>query len=108
LFFYKFFQTLVSREDRVIVELKNGFQVEGTMSACDQYLNVYLKDIKIIGQISDSNIKSDSDTNEYSYLLSLKTCFLRGSIIRFIHMKSSNINTSELVEAGRKEIQAEM
>ncbi len=95
LLFYQFYQPLAAKNARVTVELKNDFTVEGTLVFVDQQMNVSLKDIRI------------EDPETYPYLLAIKNIFLRGSIIRYMHMNPADIDTKELEEASAREAEAE-
>lgn len=87
--FYSFFKSLVGKD--VIVELKNDlwfvlffkrfpqffnfvssgcFSISGTLHSVDQYLNIKLTDISV------------TDPEKYPHMLSVKNCFIRGSVVR--------------------------
>lgn len=67
--FFSFFKTLVGQQ--VAVELKNDVVVTGLLVSVDQYLNVKLKDIQVV------------DTEKHPQLAALKSCFIRGSAVRY-------------------------
>ena len=54
------------------MELKNDLSITGTLHSVDQYLNVKLNDIRVVNQA------------KYPHLLSVKDCFVRGSVVRYI------------------------
>jgi U6 snRNA-associated Sm-like protein LSm2 len=58
----------------------------------DQYLNVKLVDISV------------QDTEKHPHMLSVKNCFIRGSVVRYIQLPVDGVDTQLLQEATRKEI----
>ncbi|CAD5234778.1 unnamed protein product [Bursaphelenchus xylophilus] len=88
--FFSFFKSLVGRE--VIVELKNDLSICGTLHSVDQYLNVKLIDITV------------QDQEKFPHMISVKNCFVRGSVVRYIHLPTDGIDTNLLQDATRKEI----
>ncbi|KAF7638555.1 Sm domain-containing protein [Meloidogyne graminicola] len=88
--FFSFFKSLVGRE--VIIELKNDLSICGTLHSVDQYLNVKVTDITV------------ADVERHPHMISVKNCFIRGSVIRYVHLPSDGIDTQLLQEATRKEV----
>merc|ERR1712216_654849 len=70
--FYSFFKTLVGKE--IVVELKNDLAIRGTLHSVDQYLN-----IKLLGVCVE-------DTSSFPHLQSVKNCFIRGSVIKYVQL----------------------
>ena len=66
--FYSFFKSLVGKD--VMVELKNDLSICGTLHSVDQYLNIKLTDVSV------------TDPEKYPHMLSVKNCFIRGSVVR--------------------------
>ncbi|CDR95120.1 U6 snRNA-associated Sm-like protein LSm2 [Babesia bigemina] len=89
--FFNFFQTLVEKGANVTIELKNDLQLTGRLHAVDQYLNFKL-----------SNVTAN-DTERYPHLLSVVNCFVRGSVVRYVFLNSSDVKTEELQELCRRE-----
>ncbi|CAM9570726.1 unnamed protein product [Ascophyllum nodosum] len=87
--FYSFFKTLVGKE--IAVELKNDVALTGTLHSVDQYLNVKLTDVQVV------------DAERYPQLGAIKNCFIRGSVVRYIQIPSSDVDTELLQDACRKE-----
>ncbi|XP_057317395.1 U6 snRNA-associated Sm-like protein LSm2 [Hydractinia symbiolongicarpus] len=87
--FYSFFKSLVGKE--VIVELKNDLSISGVLDSVDQYLNIKLTDISV------------TDPERYPHMLSVKNCFLRGSVVRYVQLPPEDIDVSLLQDAARKE-----
>lgn len=87
--FYSFFKTLVGKE--VAVELKNDVVLTGTLHSVDQYLNIKLNNVNVV------------DKQKYPQLLSLKNCFIRGSVVRYIQIPTGEVDTELLQDAARKE-----
>ncbi|CAD7929219.1 unnamed protein product [Amoebophrya sp. A120] len=101
--FYQWFQTLAQKKADVTVELKNDLQIQGQIVAVDQFLNIRLNQVTC------------SDPDKFPYLLSLKNCFIRGSTLRYVHLKKDDVDEQQLQEATMKEatekkmeLQAEM
>ncbi|CAG7835113.1 unnamed protein product [Allacma fusca] len=87
--FYSFFKSLIGKE--VVVELKNDLAICGTLHSVDQYLNVKLTDINV------------TDPDKYPHMLSVKNCFIRGSVIRYVQLPADEVDTQLLQDAARKE-----
>ena len=66
--FYSFFKSLVGKD--VVVELKNDLSICGPLHSVDQYLNIKLTDVSV------------TDPEKYPHMLSVKNCFIRGSVVR--------------------------
>lgn len=93
--FHTFFKTLIGKE--ITIELKNGLLIQGTLTAVDQFLNVKIDNISV------------PDPDKYPQFLSIKNCFIRGSVVRYIHLPATEVDTTSLQEATRKEaIQSKM
>ncbi|EDV27457.1 U6 snRNA-associated Sm-like protein LSm2 [Trichoplax sp. H2] len=88
--FFSFFKSLVGKE--VIVELKNDLSVCGILHSVDQYLNIKLVDISV------------PDTEKYPHMISVKNCFIRGSVVRYVHLPAEEIDVQLLQDATRKEV----
>ena len=93
--FFQLFQQLVESKATVVVELKNDLQISGTLQSVDQYLNVKLTNVAI------------EEPDKYPNLVSLKNCFIRGSVVRYIHMKPNAINIEQLEDSCRREAKNE-
>ena len=84
--FYSFFKSLVGKD--VVVELKNDLSICGTLHSVDQvYSNQPIKAESHFAQsIQYLNIKltdiSVTDPDKYPHMLSVKNCFIRGSVVR--------------------------
>eukprot|EP01122_Echinamoeba_exundans_P004267 TRINITY_DN14282_c0_g1_i1.p1 TRINITY_DN14282_c0_g1~~TRINITY_DN14282_c0_g1_i1.p1 ORF type:complete len:104 (+),score=26.43 TRINITY_DN14282_c0_g1_i1:15-326(+) len=87
--FYSFFKSLVGKE--IIVELKNDMSVKGVLVAVDQYLNLKLSDIKVV------------EEDKYPHLMSVKNSFIRGSVVRYVHLPKADVNTQMLQDSSRLE-----
>lgn len=85
--FYKVFRSLEGKE--IVVELKNDFAVRGTLHSVDQFLN-----FKLVGV-------SAVDAVKYPQLNSLKSTFIRGSVVRYVHLPGDAIDTVSLQDASR-------
>ncbi|KAL1245660.1 U6 snRNA-associated Sm-like protein [Trichinella spiralis] len=87
--FFSFFKSLIGKE--VVVELKNDLSITGNLHSVDQYLNLKLNDVSI------------SDPEKYPHLVSVKNCFIRGSVVRYVHLPADEVDTQLLQDATRKE-----
>lgn len=88
--FYSFFKSLVGKD--VVVELKNDLSICGTLHSVDQFLNMKLSDISV------------TDTDRYPHMLSVKNCFIRGSVVRYVQLPADQVDTQLLQDASRKEV----
>lgn len=57
----------------------------------DQYLNIKLTDISV------------TDPEKYPHMLSVKNCFIRGSVVRYVQLPGEEVDTQLLQDAARKE-----
>ncbi|ORY79837.1 hypothetical protein BCR37DRAFT_381277 [Protomyces lactucae-debilis] len=90
--FFSFFKSLVDTE--VTVELKNDLCIRGTLKSVDQFLNIKLSDISVV------------DETQYPHMSAVKNVFIRGSVVRYIHLASANVDTALLEDATRREAQS--
>ncbi|KAI4723210.1 hypothetical protein E4T48_00466 [Aureobasidium sp. EXF-10727] len=86
---HSFFKTLVNTE--VTVELKNDISIRGTLKSVDQYLNIKLDDITVL------------DDLKYPHMSSVKNVFIRGSVVRYVHLPAASVDTPLLEDATRRE-----
>ncbi|KAF4551022.1 U6 snRNA-associated Sm-like protein LSm2 [Elsinoe fawcettii] len=84
-----FFKTLVNHE--VTVELKNDISIRGTLKSVDQYLNIKLDDITVMEDI------------KYPHMSSVKNVFIRGSVVRYVHLPAAAVDVPLLEDATRRE-----
>merc|ERR1711912_124688 len=87
--FYSFFKSLVGKD--VVVELKNDMAICGTLHSVDQYLNIKLNDVKV------------TNPERFPHLLSIKNCFVRGNVVRYVQLPADEIDTQLLQDSARKE-----
>ena len=90
--FFEFFQTQVGKQ--VVVELKNDVKIQGELEAVDQFLNIKIKKVRVL------------DEKDYPHLAALTNAFIRGSVVRYIHLSPSNVNTEDLQDKCRRELLA--
>lgn len=76
---------------QVTIELKNDMQISGILDSVDQFLNFKIADIKVV------------DEEKFPYMLSVKNCLIRGSVIRYIHLPEEAIDKQLLQDASRRE-----
>ena len=87
--FYSFFKSLVGKD--VVVELKNDLSICGTLHSVDQYLNIKLTDISV------------TDPDKHPHMSSVKSSFIRGSVVRYVQLPADEVDTQLLQDATRKE-----
>ncbi|KAF2857848.1 U6 snRNA-associated Sm-like protein LSm2 [Piedraia hortae CBS 480.64] len=87
--FFSFFKTLVNHQ--VTVELKNDILLRGTLKSVDQYLNIKLDNIEVL------------DEFKHPHLSSVKNIFIRGSVVRYMHLPASAVDIPLLEDATRRE-----
>ncbi|KAJ1551542.1 U6 snRNA-associated Sm-like protein LSm2, partial [Cladochytrium tenue] len=90
--FYSFFKTLVGQP--VTVELKNDLAIGGTLVSVDQFLNLKLDDVRV------------ADEARFPHMMSVKNCFIRGSVVRYVGLPAAAVDTALLQDATRKEAKA--
>ncbi|RKF61067.1 U6 snRNA-associated Sm-like protein LSm2 [Erysiphe neolycopersici] len=88
--FFSFFKTLVDHE--VTVELKNDILIKGTLKSVDQYLNIKLEEIQVL------------DDLKHPHLASVKNVFIRGSVVRYVHLPGGAVDTALLEDGGSNQI----
>lgn len=87
--FFSFFKTLTNTT--ITVELKNDICIRGTLKSVDQYLNIKLDDISVV------------DDFKYPHLSSVKNIFIRGSVVRYVHLDAAKVDRGLLEDASRRE-----
>jgi small nuclear ribonucleoprotein (snRNP)-like protein len=87
--FFSFFKTLEGKE--VTVELKNSLMIRGVLHSVDQFLNCKLSDISVV------------DPDKHPHLSSMKNIFIRGSVVRYVHIGASDVDIALLQDATRRE-----
>lgn len=87
--FYSFFKTLESKN--VLVELKNDLKIKGVLHSVDQYLNIKLDGVEVI------------NPGEHPHLQSVTSTFIRGSVVRYVHIEPADVDTTLLQDATRRE-----
>jgi U6 snRNA-associated Sm-like protein LSm2 len=87
--FFSFFKTLT--QTTVTVELKNDISIRGTLKSVDQYLNIKLDDIVVLDEV------------KYPHLSSVKNIFIRGSVVRYVHLPVDKVDRGLLEDATRRE-----
>ncbi|KAK0716979.1 LSM domain-containing protein, partial [Lasiosphaeria miniovina] len=83
-----FFKTLIDHE--VTVELKNDIQIRGVLKSVDQYLNIKLEDISVVEEL------------KYPHLSAVKNVFIRGSVVRYVHLPAAAVDIPLLEDATRR------
>mmetsp|Transcript_22999 Transcript_22999/g.51867 ORF Transcript_22999/g.51867 Transcript_22999/m.51867 type:complete len:97 (+) Transcript_22999:147-437(+) len=88
-FFFSFFKTLIGKE--IAVELKNDVALTGKLHSVDQYLNIKLTEVQVV------------DGDRFPQLQAMSTCFIRGSVVRYVQLAASDVDTEMLQDAARQQ-----
>lgn len=65
--------------------------IRGTLHSVDQYLNIKLLGVSV------------EDTTTHPHMQSVKNCFIRGSVIKYVQLPASEVDTELLQDATRRE-----
>lgn len=76
---------------QITVDLKNDLSITGTLHSVDQYLNVRLSNIKVANE------------DKHPHMLSIRNCFIRGSVVRYIQLPPGSVDIELLHDATRRE-----
>ena len=85
--FGQLFKTLEGK--RVEVEMVNGVRVKGILESSDHFYNFKLVDIEVIA------------APPFSEILALKTLFIRGSAVFYVHLPKEEVDLELLRDATR-------
>ncbi|KIY98701.1 putative U6 snRNA-associated Sm-like protein LSm2 [Monoraphidium neglectum] len=77
--------------DEVTVELKNDLAITGVLHSVDQYLNIKLTSTRVV------------DEAKYPHMMSVRNCFVRGSVVRYVHLPPGSVDVEILHDATRRE-----
>lgn len=106
--FYSFFKTLV--DQRVTVELKNDLAITGVLKSVDQFLNIKLDDIQVVDEeryphmVKCNKLIRMNIKIKYNQIqASVKNCFIRGSVVRYVQLPAEAVDTHLLQDAARRE-----
>ena len=87
--FLTFFKTLEGRQ--VTIELKNDLALTGKLDSVDQFLNFKLSGVSV------------GSPERFPQLLSVKTVFVRGAVVRYVHVDPAGVDVDLLQDAARRE-----
>ena len=87
--FYSFFKSLIGKE--IVVELKNDMSLLGTLDSVDQYLNMKLMNVEV------------TDAEKFPHMLAVRNIFIRGSVIRYVHLPAEEVDVELLQDASRRD-----
>jgi U6 snRNA-associated Sm-like protein LSm2 len=103
-----FFKTLVEHE--ITVELKNEVCIRGTLKSVDQYLNIKLDNATATDELRWPHMVGCSQAvvteSRQHGQVSTKDMFIRGSVVRYVHLPSGVVDTNLLEDATRREAEA--
>ena len=87
--FFSFFKSIVGEE--ITVELKSDLKLTGTLHSADQFLNFRLNDVR-------------GDVESFPQLAGVRNCFIRGSVVRYVHLPGADVIDLELLtDATRRQ-----
>lgn len=75
----------------MLIELKNSLQIKGRLESVDHFLNMKIGDVEIV------------DRESFPQLMSVKSLFVRGGVVRYVHLPSDAVDTELLQDAARRE-----
>lgn len=99
------------------VELKNDISIKGTLKSVDQFLNIKLDDIQVVEELKYPHLVSDLYNKADEGLKplngqgademvcgqsSVKNVFIRGSVVRYVHLPGAAVDTALLEDATRR------
>ncbi|CAO1628871.1 unnamed protein product [Jaminaea pallidilutea] len=115
---FSFFKTLTGQP--VTIELKNDVAITGTLKSVDQFLNFRIENLRVVGNEAAEQEAAQMDAAgqeagagvlnasqaRWPHLLALKSAFIRGSVVRYVHIPSGAVDTQLLEDATRREASA--
>lgn len=87
--FFSFFKTLEAKT--VTIELKNDLMIKGVLHSVDQYLNCKLEKVDVL------------NADKHPHLMAVSNVFIRGSVVRYVHIDPKDVDVSLLQDATRRE-----
>ncbi|SPO46884.1 related to LSM2 - Sm-like (Lsm) protein [Moesziomyces antarcticus] len=76
---------------QVTIELKNDLAIQGTLKSVDQFLNFKIDNIRVL------------DEAKHPHMMAVKSAFIRGSVVRYVHIPAAAVDTQLLEDATRRE-----
>lgn len=71
--------------------MRADLAIRGTLHSVDQYLNIKLLSVSV------------EDVGQFPHMQSVKNCFIRGSVIKYVQLPASEVDTELLQDATRRE-----
>lgn len=109
LLFFSFFKSLADQSQtpaRVVIELKNGVKIAGALTQVDESLNMHLSDIRTFKpetSLVECQNATPSASHEMPHLKACNLVFVRGNVVRYVHLMKSDVDTDVLTDACLKE-----
>lgn len=88
--FYSIFRNLKDQKAKIRVELKNDGIIRGTLSYVDKNMNFFLTEV-------------EPDAASFTKTIRMKSCFIRGSSVKFVHILKNQLDLGLIQEAWTKE-----
>ena len=92
-------QALGANPVRITIELKSGVKVEGNLEQVDDQMNFHLSDIKLL-----QSTESGGPDRQLPHFSMCSATFIRGNVIRYVHLNKGEVDTDPLTEACRNEV----
>ncbi|KAL0229040.1 hypothetical protein GEMRC1_013660 [Eukaryota sp. GEM-RC1] len=86
--FYSLLKALVGQP--LSIELKNGICLSGCLTSVDQFLNLRLSDLSV------------ENCEKTPLLSSMKSVFVRGSVVQYVHLPKDSVDLKLLEDATRR------
>eukprot|EP00182_Erythrolobus_australicus_P001952 CAMPEP_0185833476 /NCGR_PEP_ID=MMETSP1353-20130828/2970_1 /TAXON_ID=1077150 /ORGANISM="Erythrolobus australicus, Strain CCMP3124" /LENGTH=78 /DNA_ID=CAMNT_0028531771 /DNA_START=230 /DNA_END=467 /DNA_ORIENTATION=- len=67
-------------------------QMEGQLHSVDQFLNVKIENVRV------------RDEARYPQLAAVKSCFVRGSVVRYVYLQRNDVDLPLLEDANEESI----
>eukprot|EP00729_Bicosta_minor_P020522 gene20522-biopygen13407 len=64
------------------------------LQSVDQFLNIKLLNISVV------------EPEKYPHMMSVKNCFIRGSVVRYVQLPQEHVDTALLQDSSRREVDA--
>jgi U6 snRNA-associated Sm-like protein LSm2 len=93
----------------VTIELKNDLCITGTLKSVDQFLNIKLDEIRVKDEqryphlVCPHRVSPPSSECVLTNQAAVKNVFIRGSVVRYVHLPANAVDTALLEDATRRE-----
>lgn len=74
-----------------LTQLKNDLQIKGILKSVDQFMNIKLENVTTL------------EDDKFPHLTAVRDLFIRGSVVRYVHLPPGAVDTTLLEDATRRE-----